>query len=186
MEHDSRQDHPRDVTAETRDDTRDSLGTGPKDDHVESRDVTWDKMLVPEAAKMLGVTQSAVRKRIQRGTIPWDKDVEGRVYVYVDPFEGRPETKDNESRDTVSGQSRDELLEVYKEQVEFLRQELERKDTIIMSLTQRIPELEPAPEPPYAPETVSEGAAESRVPPGSQEPSQQRSWLYRFFFGPHR
>jgi hypothetical protein len=35
-----------------------------------------------------------------------------------------------------------EVLKAYKEQVEFLRQELERKETLLMFLTQRIPELE--------------------------------------------
>ena len=126
-----------------------------------------DRVTVPEAADLLGVTQSAVRKRIQRGTIPWDKDEEGRIFVYVDPSDAGPETGEDTSRDTAAGQSLDELLEVYREQVDFLRRELERKDTIIMSLTQRIPELEPVQEPREAPE---------------QE--QRRSWLSRFFFGP--
>ena len=126
-----------------------------------------DRVTVPEAADLLGVTQSAVRKRIQRGTIPWDKDEEGRIFVYVDPSDAGPETDKDTSRDTAAGQSLDELLEVYREQVDFLRRELERKDTIIMSLTQRIPELEPVQEPREAPE---------------QE--QRRSWLSRFFFGP--
>jgi excisionase family DNA binding protein len=136
-------------------------------------------MTVTEAAEVLGVTQSAIRKRIQRGTIPWDKDTEGRVYVYVDPFEDRPETRDSESRDSVSGQSRDELLEAYKEQVEFLRQELERKDTIIMSLTQRIPELESISEPREAPERVSEERGGAALSPDEAE--KPISWWRRFF-----
>ncbi|MDX6381619.1 MAG: hypothetical protein QOI57_2643 [Rubrobacteraceae bacterium] len=141
-------------------------------------DRTMDRVTVPDAANLLGVSQSAVRKRIQRGTIPWDKDDEGRIYVYVDPSEPSLEAEDDKSQDTSLGQSRDELLEVYREQVEFLRRELERKDTIIMSLTQRIPELEAAPEPRGdASETSGDGA-------GSKESKQQRSWLYKFFFGP--
>src|SRR3954466_4215185 len=50
-------------------------------------DRTRDRVTVPDAANLLGVSQSAVRKRIQRGTVPWDKDDEGRIYVYVDPTE---------------------------------------------------------------------------------------------------
>ena len=107
-----------------------------------SRDRPVDRVTVPEAAEMMGVTQSAIRKRIHRGTIPWDKDHEGRIYVYVDPSEMSPETRGGKARDTSAGQSRDELLEAYRDQVEFLRRELERKDTIIMSLMQRVPELE--------------------------------------------
>lgn len=37
-----------------------------------------------------------------------------------------------------------ERLEDMRDQVQFLRGELERKDTIIMALTQRVPQLEPA------------------------------------------
>ena len=96
---------------------------------------------MPEAAELLGVTQSAVRKRIQRGTILWHKDDEGRLYVYVDRSETWPETEEDKLRNTPSGQSRDELLEAYREQVEFLYQELERKDAIITSLARRMPGL---------------------------------------------
>ena len=137
------------------------------------RDGPVDRMTVPEAAELLGVSQSAVRKRIQRGTIPWDKDEEGRIYVYVDPSETSPEPEEDKSRD--------ELLEAYREQVDFLRRELERKDTIIMSLTQRIPELEPVSEPQNVPERGSAGPGDGETPPEAVRP---RSWLYRFFFGP--
>jgi excisionase family DNA binding protein len=140
-----------------------------------------DRLTVPEAADLLGVSQSAVRKRIQRGTIPWDKDNEGRIYVYVDFTESGLGTEDDKSRDKSSGQSREELLEVYREQVEFLRRELERKDTIIMSLAQRIPKLEAAPEPREANEKISKASGKDEVPPESE---RRRSWLYRFFFGP--
>lgn len=138
-----------------------------------------DRLTVPEAAELLGVTQSAVRKRVQRGTIPWDKDEEGRLYVYVDPSETSFQTEEDRSRETSSGRSRDELLEVYREQVEFLRRELERKDAIIVSLTQRLPELEAAPEPP-----IASGGALTQAANAPAEPEQRRSWLYRFFFGP--
>jgi hypothetical protein len=140
-----------------------------------------DRLTVPAAADLLGVSQSAVRKRIQRGTIPWDKDEEGRIFVYVDPSEASPETEEDTSRDTAAGQSRDELLAVYREQVDFLRRELERKDAILMSLTQRIPELEATSEPRDTSETAIE-AGDKRAKPSEAE--QHRSWLYRFFFGP--
>jgi excisionase family DNA binding protein len=145
------------------------------------RDRPVDRITVPEAAELLGVTQSAVRKRIQRGTIPWDKDTEGRTYVYVDLAETRLEIEEDRSQDASPGQSRDEVLEVYKEQVEFLHRELERKDAIIMSLTQRIPELEPLPESRHASETATEESDRGDVPPEQQK---RRSWLFRFFFGP--
>jgi excisionase family DNA binding protein len=150
----------------------------------ESRDRHVDRMSVSEAAELLGVTQSAVRKRVQRGTIPWDKDSEGRIYVYVDLSEAGPDTVRDKSRVAAAGQSRDELLEAYRDQVEFLRRELERKDTLLMSLMQRVPELEPAQETRDAPETASPRSDRGTAPEGTQEPTERRSWLYRFFFGP--
>jgi hypothetical protein len=122
------------------------------------RDRPVARVTVPEASNLLGVSQSAVRKRIQRRTISWDKDDEGRLYVYVDPTETSLGTEDDKSQDIPPGQSRDELLEIYREQVEFLHRELERKDNIIMSLTQRIPTLEAAPEPRDASEKVMKGS----------------------------
>lgn len=149
-----------------------------------SRDRPVDRVTVPEAAEMMGVTQSAVRKRVQRGTIAWDKDGEGRVYVYVDSSETSPETRGDKTQDAVTGQSRDELLEVYKDQVEFLRRELERKDTIIMSLAQRIPELEAVSEPSGARETASEEPYSTHAPPegqGQHHPVERPSWWRKFF-----
>src|ERR671910_1973450 len=58
-----------------------------------SRDRPVYRVMVPEAAEMMGVTQSAIRKRVHRGTISWDKDGEGRIYVYVDPSAMSPETR---------------------------------------------------------------------------------------------
>jgi hypothetical protein len=145
-----------------------------------SHERPMDRVTVPEAAGMLGIGQSAVRKRIQRGTIPWDKDEEGRVYVYVDPSETHSELGEDMSRDIPLGQSRDELLESYRDQIDFLRRELERKDTIIMSLTQRTPELEATPEPPEAPVTALEESTKDSL--ASQETSQKRPW-WREFFG---
>jgi hypothetical protein len=134
-----------------------------------SRDRPVDRVTVPEAAEMMGVTQSAIRKRVHRGTIPWDKDHEGRIYVYVDPSEMSPETRGGKARDTSAGQSRDELLEAYRDQVEFLRRELE-------------PEQEPEQEPRES--HVSSSEEENKTPPSKQqEPSEKRSWLHRFFFG---
>jgi hypothetical protein len=148
----------------------------------ESRDRHVDRMSVPEAAELLGITQSAVRKRVQRGTIPWDKDNEGRIYVYVDLYEPRPETVRVKPRNAATGQSQDELLEAYRDQVEFLRRELERKDTLLMSLMQRIPELEAPSVTRDTSETPPEDLGENSVPPKPEDPVSRRSW-WRSFFG---
>jgi hypothetical protein len=147
------------------------------------------RVTVQDASEALGISVDAVRQRIRRGNLsraePPDDDK--RVYVWLDT-----EDTDSaqESSQALNSSDRDELLEAYRDQVEFLRQELarkddflrrelERKDTIIMSLTQRIPELEAAPEQRNASVTASEGEGNRGTPP---EP-EKRSWWRRIFEG---
>src|SRR5919199_843830 len=51
----------------------------PHDQSVIDRRVT-----VAEAARILGISPEAVRARIQRGTLPKEKDPDGTVYVRLD------------------------------------------------------------------------------------------------------
>ena len=139
-----------------------------------------------QAATRLGITQDAVRKRIARGTIRHGKDHEGRTFVYLDTFESESKTdQDNgqgaESK-TVQDADQDKYTRSLEDQIDFLRRELERKDTIIMSLTQRIPELEASPETREGHVMASEEADKSTAPQEQQEPVQRRSW-WREFFG---
>jgi predicted RNase H-like nuclease (RuvC/YqgF family) len=147
-----------------------------------------DRISVPQAANRLGITQDAVRKRIARGTIRHGKDHDGRIFVYLDAFERESEIdQDNgqgaESK-TVLDDDQDKYIRSLEDQIDFLRRELERKDTIIMSLTQRIPELEASPEPREGHGAASEEAAKSTAPQEQQNPSERRSLMHRFFFGP--
>jgi len=143
---------------------------------------------VTEAARILNVGTDAVRKRIQRNTIQHER-IDGTVYVWLDTDE--PEGDGNgegHDRGPDGGVTRElvesyrEQVEDYRDQVEFLRRELERKDTIIMTMAQRIPELEAAPEHRESPETASEEPYSTQAPSEQQEPSQRRSW-WRAFFG---
>jgi excisionase family DNA binding protein len=163
-----------------------------RDDQDRPQDAL-DRLTVSEAADRLGVTQDAVRKRVARGTIRHDKDSDGRIFVYLDATERTSKTVQDEEQGRASKTSQDAGEDKYtrslEDQVEFLRRELERKDTIIMSLTQRIPELEAAPETRPEPRGSSETASETPAGETSEEGTgaerqQRRSWLYRFFFGP--
>ncbi len=126
-----------------------------------------DRVTVAEAAARLGVKEQAIRKRIQRGTLVHDKDDDGRVYVYLDTQDRATGTGTDAGMST--------LVQSLQDQIAYLRQEAEdwkeeasRKDTIIMSLTQRIPELEAPTKPREASDTA-------------QEPSERRSWWRKFF-----
>src|ERR671912_2818195 len=124
-----------------------------------------DKISVAQAANRLGISQDAVRKRIARGTIRHEKDYEGRIFVYLDTLFERESKTDQgngqgaESK-TVLDDDQDKYTRSLEDQIDFLRRELERKDTIIMSLSQRIPELEGSPELREDHMTASEEAAE--------------------------
>jgi hypothetical protein len=143
-----------------------------------------DRVSVAEAADRLGISQDAVYKRIKRGTIPWDKGEDDKTYVWIDQVDGSAD-KARQSTDRPSESSnyvsKDELLSEMRARVSFLEEELQRKDAILLSLTQRIPELEPSPEPREAPVESSEGTGKGKVSSEPQEPSQRRSWLRAFF-----
>src|SRR5918994_3832946 len=124
---------------------------------------------VEEAAKLLGTSENAVRKRIERGTLHSEK-VQGFRYVLLLDGDMSQHATDA-AGDSVSDMSHDIALmqahlDSMQEQVGYLKsvvqtrdEELRRKDHIIAALTERIPELEPAsngsPEAREAPQTVS-------------------------------
>lgn len=170
------------------------------------------RMTVQEAADALGITVEAVRGRIHRGKYGREKTKDGRVFVLLSPdqlanererFGDRSDDRSDDQTANVPPSDHalvrelvEELAEGLRQEVEFLRAELRRreeehreesrrKDHIIMSLTQRIPELEPprdaSREPREAPETASETEGGGDAAPAAQE---KRSWLHRFFFGP--
>jgi hypothetical protein len=148
---------------------------------------------VKEAAEVLGATVDAVRGRIRRGTLDSVK-LDGVVYVLLDPTNreqqsDKSETEADDATQQATAQARlvpdqSELVGEMRDQIDWLRREVERKDTIIMSLTQRIPELEAPAGPREAPGTTSEDKDTGEVPREPQESAPRRSWLYRFFFGP--
>ena len=131
-----------------------------------------ERLSVAQAARALGLTESGVRKRVSRGTSPHERDENGTVWVFVDPLEtvsGTPlDTHLDAERDALLDTLRDQVGTL-KDQVRYLQVESERKDTIIMSLTQRIPELEAASGP-----RESAIASSEEPPKGAQYPTVQQ------------
>lgn len=163
------------------------------------QDVGLDRVTIAEAARRLGVKEPAVRKRIQRGTLKADKGPDGRVYVYLEIIDnaGYPGSETGYPSSSTIGKptgldkGRDELTEEMRgrmdelrEQVRFLRGELERKDAILMSLTQRIPELEPVRESTSdereSPVTASDEEGKGQVPPEPETAEPQPWWRWIF------
>ena len=148
------------------------------------------RVSVYEAADLLGVTVDAIRKRIQRGTIPHERHEDGRVYVLVDEartLQDKSSKPTSTVQDEVQDDSQvpyltDELVTELRAQNEWLRREAERKDAILLRMTERLPELEAAAEPREAPVSTSEEQSKGTAPAEQQEPSQRRVW-WRAFFG---
>ena len=155
-----------------------------------------DRLSVAQAAAVLDVTQAAVYKRIQRGTVEHDKDAEGRVFVYLGasdiPSDSSMDEPDMSTDRSMDLSNTAELIaelrthnESLRQEVEAWREESRRKDSILMAMAQRIPELEPvqdsSSEPTESPVMSSGATDKGRASPEQQEPSQRRSFWRQFF-----
>lgn len=111
-----------------------------------------------DAAAALGTTPEAVRMRAKRGSLESEKREDGRLYVrvFTDQTEGEQRLHGREDEESA-------LIQQLRSEVEYLRDENRRKDSIIMQMAQRIPELEPA----------SEQAPQQEEPQEAQEAAQQ-------------
>lgn len=115
---------------------------------------------IGEAARILGISTEAVRKRIKRGSLKAQKNGDGQWLVILDESRVAAGVRDNggdgvqadatsvattmnlvRSSAAIEEALRDEV-DVLRDEVTFLREEISRLDTIIMSLTQNIKMLE--------------------------------------------
>ncbi len=179
----------------------------------ESRDTrrdALDKLSVSEAASRLGVTQSAVRKRVQRGQIPYEKDERGHTFVYLSRDESRNGSRDEHagpSRETTRDESRDAYVSALEDQVRDLRERLNRAEEanrehrrLLAAALERIPAIEAPRDEPGAPETARQDAGRVEDRPSAGEPqtgaqehstiverpteeTARKPWWLRIFWG---
>jgi hypothetical protein len=163
------------------------------------------RLTVAQAAAALGITEGAVRSRIKRGTLLTAKEG-GTVFVLL----GDGTSAANQPPKTGVPGARSEVVEDLRDQVAYLREQLDRerearteerrrKDTIIVQLSQAnaeqartirqleapaAPETAPQ-EPPGDSETVE--TEPERAEPRSDAPGPERSverpWWRRLFGG---
>jgi hypothetical protein len=141
------------------------------------------RLTLRQAADVLGISKEAVRKRAIRGSLPADKDPDGRVYVCLDvPVDTEVDAGADVS---VSGDPRDRLIAHLQGEVEAWREEARRKDHIIAGLIERLPpQLEESQEP-------SESSVAGTSPGPREEPftreekpqERRRSPWWRRMFG---
>ncbi len=153
------------------------------------------RLTVEEAANLLDVTVDAVRKRIERGTLRSEKVGKTRyvllddVLTQHDPDRTYQDTGQDTNR-TQHDSDMTALLASMQDQIATLKQELEdrkeearRKDAILMTMAQRIPELE-APWESRGSSVTDAGEPErGETRAGAERPEESVSWWRRFFFG---
>jgi predicted ArsR family transcriptional regulator len=134
-----------------------------------------ERITVQEAARQLGITESAVRKRAQREQLSSVKVMEGkkeRLYIYLDTDEDKfPEP------------FRERYMKSLEARVKTLEDEVYRQQAIILSMSQSMQALTGASETPEAHETAEEApeGGEPRSAAGGAQEGARRPWWRRVF-----
>ena len=108
--------------------------------------MTDTRLTLRQAAAALGVSESAIRKRVARGTLRSDKGQDGRRYVYLDTV---ADTVTDQRADASAPHERDALISelrahngTLRDQLEAERQAHAEARRIIAGLVERIPAIE--------------------------------------------
>jgi DNA-binding Lrp family transcriptional regulator len=141
-----------------------------------------DRLTIQQAARSLGISEGAVRKRVKRGSLEHDKGDDGRVYVYLDTRGAR---RVDDVQVTGVDPNNSALISQLRDEVAYLRDENRRKDEIIMQQAMTMRQLAPpsSQEPSEAAETVEEEPerAEPHSATGGTQEGVQRPWWRRIF-----
>jgi hypothetical protein len=140
-----------------------------------------DRLTIQEAARTLGISEGAVRKRVTRGSLQHEKEDDGRVYVFLD---ARDRQWVDDVQDAGVDPNSSALISQLRDEVAYLRDENRRKDEIIMQQAMTMRQITAASEaenPPESPESAA-----SRTPTetlGGAQEREQRPWWRRMFKG---
>lgn len=143
-----------------------------------------ERLTVSQASTRLGITESAVRGRINRGTLDAER-VEGTVYVLLSaeqPADSQQITGDYPGEYNALTSALEARIESLERQLEEARERDRENRRLLAAALERIPpQLEAPSEPRESPEAATEGEVEPPRP-GSQE-GAQRPWWSRWFGG---
>jgi hypothetical protein len=137
------------------------------------RDMERERVTVAEAAKRLGISESAVRKRVQRDQIDHDRGEGGKLYVYL--------SSRDKVADSVQDEVRDRYITFLERELEARSEEIRRRDAIIMNMTEAMKAIGPAREDaPESPESHVPSETPTEATAEAQEPDT-RPWWQRWF-----
>jgi transposase-like protein len=146
--------------------------------------VTDERLTLRQAAARLGVSESAIRKRVERGTLRSDKGPDGRRYVYLATG---GDTVADEGEDTSATGERALISELrahndtLREQLEAERQAHAEARRLLAATLERIPPQLEARESPQTARDASEGAPPRPDTEGPHAGTSRRWW--RRIFG---
>lgn len=148
--------------------------------------MTDTRLTLRQAAAALGVSESAVRKRVERGTLRSDKGADGKRYVYLPAV---ADTVADEGADPSATSERDALISEMRARIESLEHQLSEANTrdeeqrrVILALTSRIPAIEASSDAPGGRQESDRTEGRGDVP-DDQETPVQRPWWRRVFGG---
>ena len=159
----------------------------------ESRD-SLDRLTTAQAASRLGISEAGVRKRVQRGQMPHERDGTGRLWVYLDTSETAGQKTRDSDRKSRDSDAPDALVAQMQARIDSLERQLEQERQansehrrLLAAALERIPpQLEApsdsAPGARQAPERGEEQPGRGDVPTGPQA-ATTRPWWRRLVGG---
>ncbi len=142
--------------------------------------MTDERLTLRQAATRLGVSESAIRKRVERGTLRSDKGADGRRYVYLDT--GADTVTDEGAGTSATGEPDALISEMRAHNATLQAQLSEERQAhaearrLLMAALERIPPQATLEAPRESPETVEEEPEGSEPRPyagGPQEAVQR-------------
>lgn len=136
-----------------------------------------DRVTIQEAARRLGISEGAVRKRVTRKSLEHDKADDGRVFVYLDKGDTRGV---DDGQDGGVDPNSTALISRLEGEVEFLRDQVRRQQEIIAQQAVTMRQLSAPSEMPEEPVEAEQG----KEPPTKAEGPQtgtRRPWWRRMF-----
>jgi DNA-binding transcriptional MerR regulator len=142
---------------------------------------------VRDAARALGLSEQAIRSRIHRGSIDFERADDGGVLVIVPEDVGEPFS---EQEATLLVEALQERIQSLERHLERLSREAEERDRenrrLLAAALERIPAIEPpqderaSPEAPRSPPKPQQKEDRGTTAPPEEE---KRSWWRRLFEG---
>ena len=123
------------------------------------------------------MSESAIRKRIKRGTLDHEKPEDGKVLVYLDaasaPSAPGTDIGPNPNTEALIA-TKDETMRILRKQLEAERRANDENRRLLLAAMDRIPALEASSEERGSPETPTEPVPGTEAPPKRRCPLRAR------------